>query len=159
MKTNNILLIIASVLLLLGLIPSIIPKTNNVCDVATINVTTPSDPELKNSTVDVTKILQSGSKSDALRLASLYLDISKIIALDNENSVIKNTDEIREANKLSGMLCFLNLKDKYDGLAEAANKVIVTGIGDDNVPLDSSLREKAVKSFEALAWACKEGSK
>ena len=69
MKTNNILLIIASVLLLLGLIPSIIPKTNNVCDVATINVTTPSDPELKNSTVDVTKILQSGSKSDALRFS------------------------------------------------------------------------------------------
>lgn len=159
MKTNNILLIIASLLLLSGLIPNLTSKSNNNCDISVVSVVAPDDPKLKDSTADIIKILQSGSKSDALRLAALYLDISKLIALDNETTVIKNTDEIREANKLSGALCFLNLKNKYEGLAESANKVIVAGIGDDNVPLDSSLREKAVKSFEALAWACKEGSK
>ena len=124
-----------------------------------VNVVEPNDPELKAACLEVAKILQKGGSADALRLSSLYSDIGDLIALDGENEVIKNTEEIRQTNKLSGLLLRLDIKGKYEGLAEAAEKVIVTGIGSDDVSLDKDSRSKAVTSFKALAWACKEGSK
>jgi hypothetical protein len=44
-------------------------------------------------------------------------------------------------------------------LASAAKAVIVSSIGDDNVPLNKDLRAKAVDGFRALAWACDQGAK
>jgi hypothetical protein len=160
MNNKTLLIILAVVLLLIGIFkPDLGKITPNNVPVPVLNVVEPKDPELKTVCLEVTKILQKGGSSDALRLSSLYSDIGDLIALDGENEVIKNTDEIRQANKLSGLLLRLDIKGKYEGLAEAADKVIVTGIGGDDVSLDKELRNKAVTSFKALAWACKEGSK
>ena len=53
----------------------------------------------------------------------------------------------------------MNIKGKYPGLATKANDVVVLGIGDDSVELDSTLRKTAVETFRALGWACYEGAK
>jgi hypothetical protein len=37
--------------------------------------------------------------------------------------------------------------------------MIVSVVGDDQIPLTTELRAKAIDSFMALAWACNEGSK
>lgn len=156
---KTILLIIAAILLLVGIFKpnlSVVPDTPSV---PTINIVAPSDPELKKACSEVVSILQDGKSSDALRLSSLYMDIAYLIELDGENEVIKTTEDIRQANSLSGLLLKLDIKGKYKNLAGAAKNVIVTGIGDDDVALDAELRKKAVESFRALAWACQEGSK
>jgi hypothetical protein len=160
MNNKTLLIILAVVLLLIGIFkPNLGVVVPNNGPVPVVNVVEPNDPELKASCLEVAKILQKGGSSDALRLSSLYSDIGDLIALDGENEVVKNTEEIRQTNKLSGLLLRLDIKGKYEGLAEAAEKVIVTGIGSDDVSLDKELRNKAVTSFKALAWACKEGSK
>ena len=94
-----------------------------------------------------------------MNLSNLYSDLAKLTALDSTNEVIKNTDEIRDANRIAGLLYDLNLKNKYPGLAEAADNLFKTHIGNDNVSLDPTLRTKAVEAFNALAWAFYEGSK
>ena len=109
--------------------------------------------------IDAFKVGGSTRSADALRLAQLYNDLSVLISLSGENTVIKNTEEIRQANSLSGLMLRLNIKGEYPGLTEAAYNFLVTQIGDDIVPLDSNLRSKAVNTFKALAWACNEGSK
>ena len=160
MNNKTLLIILAVVLLLIGIFkPNLGVVVPNNGPVPVVNVVEPNDPELKAACLEVAKILQKGGSADALRLSSLYSDIGDLIALDGENEVVKNTEEIRQTNKLSGLLLRLDIKGKYEGLAEAAEKVIVTGIGSDDVSLDKDLRSKAVTSFKALAWACKEGSK
>lgn len=160
MNNKTLLIILAVVLLLIGIFkPDLGVVVPNNGPVPVVNVVEPSDPELKTACLEVVQILQKGKSADALRLSSLYSDIGDLIALDGENEVIKNTEEIRQANKLSGLLLRLDIKGKYEGLSEAAEKVVVTGIGSDDVSLEKELRNKAVNSFKALAWACKEGSK
>jgi hypothetical protein len=53
----------------------------------------------------------------------------------------------------------LNIKDKYPNLAEAAQDLVTTGIGDDDILLTEELREKSAESFRALSWAFYQGSK
>ena len=81
--------------------------------------------------------------------------------LEKEKDIkkIKNTEEIRQANKLAGLMLRLDIKGKYEDLPEAAQALVLTAIGDDNVLLNPDLRAKAVNGFKALAWACNEGSK
>jgi hypothetical protein len=79
--------------------------------------------------------------------------------LDGEDAVIKTTDEVRQANSLSGVMLKLDMKGKYKDLASSCNSVIQAAIGDDSVLLDKDLRAKAADGFKALAWACNEGSK
>lgn len=155
---KNYLLIVAIILLLFGIFkPSFFSTAKPVS--SNIKVVQPDDNEMQQCCEELSNILQTGKSTDALRLASLYSDISDLIALDGEGTVITNTEEIRQANKLSGTLLNLNIQGKYKGLAEAANAVVVKGIGDDNIVLDKDLRTEAVKTFRILAWACKEGSK
>jgi hypothetical protein len=161
MKNNTFLLIIGSLLLVYGLFVNLeinktpIPNSSPV-------VVAPLDPTLKISCEKVITVFKEGSSDrniDCIKLSNLYNDLAKLIALDNNNEIIKNTDEIRDANRLAGLLYNLDLKGKYPGLAEAANNVIVNYIGNDNVVLDKNLRDKAVEAFKGLAWACYEGSK
>lgn len=98
-------------------------------------------------------------KKDAQGLAQLYSDLSKLIALDNDDTIIKNTEEIREANKLSGKMLNLGLKDKYENLAETCDDIVKTYIGDENIVLSSELRKRSSEVFDALSWALKEGTK
>ena len=53
----------------------------------------------------------------------------------------------------------LNIKDKYKGLAEAAQELLSESIGLEDAVLTTELRQKAAESFRALSWAFYEGSK
>lgn len=163
MNNKTLILIMGCVLLFVGLVKpdfsNIIPSRNNT---PIIVVTEPMSDDLKQLCEPVINALQNGGSSrvhDGRRLSSLYMDLASLIELDGDNQVIKNTEEIRQANRLSGVMLRLNIKDKYPNLGSAANAVVVQSIGDDILILDNDLRTKAVDAFRALAWACNEGSK
>lgn len=165
---NKFLLILAAVLVVVGIAkPNIgswfTKPINNVVIVDDIVVVTPpSDPAIKDSCLSVIASISGGPESrgkDGKRLANLYLDIATLIELDGEDQVIKTTDEIRQANSLAGLMVRLDIKNKYPKLAESANAVLVSAIGDENTLLSPGLRTKAAEAFRALAWACNEGTK
>jgi hypothetical protein len=165
LNSKNLLLVVAGVLIFVGLTkPDLIwlvkPKPSVVENI--LVVTPPESKELREKCQPVIDALRGGSsnrKQDAKRLSELYSDLAVLIRLDGTNEVVKNTEEIRQANSLSGAMLQMNLKGKYPGLSEAAQSVIVSEIGNDIVPLDENLRGQAVKAFSSLAWACLEGSK
>ena len=164
---NKVLLGVGVVLLALGIfkpdLGSLLNNSNvSVPDVSCV-VDAPSDDNLlqiSRAVIDVLKSSDDSTKrSDCLKLSSLYCDMANLIELDKDDKVISDTASIREANSLAGKMLRLNIKDKYNGLAEVARDVIVVGIGEDDVPLDDDLRQKAAESFRALSWAFYEGSK
>lgn len=120
-----------------------------------VEIPKPTDPVLLELAAPVTSAL-NGSGEDGEKLANLYNDLATLIEINDE--IIKNTEEIREANKIAGRMSRLDLKGKYPNLSEAANNMIIKYIGDDNAALSDDLRSKSVSAFRALAWACKEGS-
>jgi hypothetical protein len=161
---NKILLIIGAILLVLGLVrPNInLPINNKPVDNPIVIITPPSDNDVKELCKPIIESLKNGSSSrekDAQRLSDLYLDLSTLVELDGDNEVIKTTEEIRQANSLTGVMLRLNIKGAYPGLGEASQALLSSQLGDDMVTLDSTLRNKAVDTFRALAWACNEGSK
>lgn len=154
------LLILGGILLLIGLLrPDFSNLLNNNSVNHEMSIPKPSNVELLDECEQVTLALKNGNPLEAKRLASLYLDLASLIALDGDDLVVKNTEEIRQANSLSGVMLKLDIKGKYPKLAESAKSVIVAAIGDDNVPLTKDLRDKASEGFRALAWACNEGAK
>lgn len=159
MTNKKLLLVLGGGLLLIGLLKPDLSSLLNNTSSADLVISKPSNVELLDECEQVTLSLKNGNKYEAKRLASLYLDIADLIALDGEDLVIKNTDDIRQANSLSGTMLKLDLKGKYPKLAESAKALIVASVGDDNVLLTKDLRAKAVDGFKALAWACNEGSK
>ena len=165
LNSKSLLLILAGVLIFVGLTKPdlkwpVKPKPNVVDTIVVI--TPPESKELREKCELVIDALKNGSgdrKQDAKRLSELYSDLAVLIKLDAENEVVKTTEEVRQANSLSGLMLQMNIKDKYDGLPEATTAVVLSEVGDDIVPLDEELRGKAVKAFMALSWACLEGSK
>ena len=165
MSKEKILLVIASILILLGLFKpdftSLIPVSiPSVVDV--IDVDPPTDENLKALADKVVECFKSGSpdrKTEALKLAELYYDISILVSLDAEKETISSTEAIRQTNMLAGPMLRMEIKDKYDGLADAADKLLASTIGTENVKLTEELRNKSVDAFLALSWACLEGSK
>jgi hypothetical protein len=164
MKNNNLLLVVAGLLILVGLTKfdlsrlNILPNKPNAVDV--LELPEPTDENVKKEAEDVVAILkESGAKVDAKKLRDLYLDLAKLVELDGEDEVIKNTDEIRQANSLAGLMLRLDIKGKYPNLAKEAKEVVVASIGDDHIVLSKELRVKAVEGLNALAWACNMGSK
>ncbi len=165
LNSKTLLLILAGVLIFVGLTKPdlkwpVKPKPSVVDTI--VVVTPPESKELREKCQSVIDVLQNGSgdrKQDGKRLSELYSDLAVLIRLDGDKEVVKTTEEIRQANSLSGVMLQMNIKDKYEGLSEATQKVIVSEIGDDIVPLDEQLRGKAVQAFMALSWACLEGSK
>lgn len=160
MKNKNLLLLVVGILLLgYGVVSKVyVPQNNNT----SVIVVAPLDNDLKNDCGPIIEAFKNGSADrniDGIKLSSLYSDLAKLIALEETNEIVKSTIEIREANKLAGLLYDLRLKDKYPDLAKEANALVVKYIGDDNVVLDDHLRKKAVDVFNALSWACYEGSK
>jgi hypothetical protein len=156
-------MILAAVLVAIGLIKPDLSFLNQPSSSPTsVVVVAPLDPDLRTKCSKVISSLQSGDNSrkiDGTRLASLYMDLATLIELDNEDTIISNTEEITEANKLTGLMLKLNMKGKYPDLAESCDSVVKSVIGDDKINLDQVLRSKAVEAFRALAWACMEGSK
>lgn len=167
-NSKTILVVLAAVLIFIGVVKPDIshwikpnPSPSNVVDVVDVPVA-PTDQILKEKADLVVKALLSGDghrKIDGSRLSGLYRDLAILIQLDGENEVVKNTDEVRQANAIAGVMVRLDIKGKYPDLAKAATEVVVAGIGDENTVLSKDLRKKAVDSFKALSWACYEGSK
>jgi len=161
---KNLILNIAIVLIGIGLLKPSIPGfiNNKPIAIDVLELAEPSDDKLKAEANDVVAIFKhagSDAKSDARRLRDLYMDLAKLVSLDGEDEVIKNTEEIRQANSLTGVMLRLDIKDKYPNLAKEAKEVIVAAIGDDNIVLSKELRVKTADALNALAWACNEGSK
>lgn len=162
---NKILLVVAVLLIFLGLGKIDLTKFNPLNSIpSTVDVmelAAPTDENVKKEAQDVINLLvaSGGSKSDFKRLRDLVLDLGRLVQLDGEDLVIKNTEEIRQANSLSGVMLKLDIKGKYPNLAKEAKEVIVASLGDDNIPLTPELRSKAVDGFNALAWAYNEASK
>jgi hypothetical protein len=160
---KNIVLILAGLLILLSLsskfnLVNLSPNSSPKVDV--MELAEPTDPNVKKEADDVVSVLkESGAKGDAKRLRDLYLDLAKLVELDGENEVVRNTEEIRQANSLAGVMLRLDIKGKYPDLAKEAKEVVVASIGDDQILLSKGLRAKAVEGFNALAWACNTGSK
>jgi hypothetical protein len=160
---SKFLLIVAAVLVIFGLLKpnlnSFIPSRPD--NVSIVVVEKPSNPDLLEATKPVIEALSLDPErtTDGKRLAELYNDLATLVQLDGENTVIKNTEEISQANAISGLLLRLDIKGKYPELARAAKDLMVKAIGDDMVELDTTLRSKAVEGFKALSWACLEGSK
>jgi hypothetical protein len=161
---KNVLLGLGAVLIVLGLLKpdlSVLFNKPSVDNVSVVVVEKPSNPEILDECQEVINALKADSdrKVDGKRLASLYLDMATLVSLDGEDQVVKDTESIRQANKLAGVMLRLDLKGKYPDLKDAAQKLVVASIGDDNVLLDNKLRQGAVDGFKALAWACDQGSK
>jgi len=161
---KNMMLGLAIVLIVVGLLKpdlSSVGFPSNPVAVDVLELKEPTDSVVKAKADVVVDILKSVSdhKADAKRLRDLYLDLAKLIELDGDDEVIKTTEEIRQANSLSGLMLRLDIKGKYKDLAKANEEVIVESMGKDNIPLDKELRAKAVSAFNALAWACNLGSK
>jgi hypothetical protein len=165
LNSKSLLLILAGILIFVGLTKPdfkwpVKPKPSVVDTI--VVVTPPESKKLKEKCQLVIDVLQNGSgdrKQDGKRLSELYSDLAVLIKLDGENEVVKTTEEIRQANSLAGVMLQMNIKDKYKGLSDATQTVLLSELGDDIVPLDEELRGKAVKAFMALSWACLEGSK
>jgi len=159
---NKYLLGIGIGLIVLGLYQSVnvsIPSISSPCQ--TLKIDAPPEGELRELAQDVIQSWRDGSSDrsiDGQKLASLYNDISILIALDTD-SIVNSTNAIREANILSARLLKINLKDKYPGLAESMSTLLKVYVSDQDVQLDDSLRQKSSEAFAALAWACLEGSK
>lgn len=164
MNKSKVLLIVGVILLAIGflkpdlaqIVPNRVPAT-----IDNMELSEPNDEALKKEANDIVTLLKSsnGSKKDFKALRDLALDLAQLISLDGDDLVIKNTDDIRQANSISGAMLRLDIKGKYANLAKEAKEVIIAGIGDDNVTLNSNLRKKGVESFHALAWAYNEASK
>lgn len=162
--SNKVLLVFGVVLVVFGLsqyYPVNNPSPNNPVNVVeTLEIDPPSDENLKQLAESVVKSLKEGSEDrtkDGLRLANLYKDMSILIALDD--NIIKNTNDIAQANVLSAKFLKINLKGKYPGLAESADNLFKSYVSENAVPLDSEMRKKAVDAFQALAWGCLQGAK
>jgi len=160
---TKIVLALGSLLVFWGLFGS---KINSVIDnkpvvVDVLELSVPSDENVKKEAQDVVNVLKSAgaSKSECRKLRDLMIDLGRLVELDGENEVVKNTEEIRQANSLAGVMLQLDLKGKYSKLPQEAKEVVVAAIGDDNVVLSKELRPKAVDGFNALAWAYNEASK
>lgn len=157
---DKILFIVGSLLILFALTKTNLSELFVVNTIPyNIEVIDNDSQKLVESVISCLKNGSSDRKYDGKKLASLYNDIAILISLDNENEIIKNTEEIRQANSISGLMLKLDIKDKYPKLAEECNKYLVSVIGDDNVSLDKDLRSKAVSAFKNLAWAFNESSK
>lgn len=166
MSTKKILLSVALLLLCVGILKPDLGSWTSLLDrnpavpVVNLDLSEPSEDLLPKAN-NVVKALSvdSDRKVDGKRLASLYNDMATLISLDGTDEIIKTTEDIRQANRLSGLMLKLDIKGKYPDLPEANEALVKAAIGDDQVLLNQDLRAKAVNGFKALAWACNEGSK
>lgn len=163
MNKKNIVLGLAGLLIIVGLVKPDLSRflASKPVVVDVLELTAPSDETLLKEAKDVLDVVKKNnmSKQEARKLRDLYLDIGQLVKLDGEDEVIKNTEEIRQANSIAGPMLRLDIKGKYPNLAKEAKEVIVAAIGDDNIVLSPELRVKGVDGFNALAWAYNEASK
>jgi len=165
LNKKNLALIVGTILIIIGLIKpdlsNLISWPSRPVAIDVLELPAPTAANIKKEAEEVVSLLKSYSaaKPDLKRLRDLMLDLGRLVELDGEDTVIKNTEEIRQANSLSGVMLRLDIKGKYPDLAKESKEVVVAAIGDDNINLSPELRVKAVEGFNALAWAYNEASK
>jgi hypothetical protein len=165
MNTKTLLLSLGGLLIVIGFFKPDLGLLVNRPKPVVIEIeelSAPTREGLRAKADEVVEVLKDGDvdrKIDGKRLASLYVDLATLVSLDGEDEVIKNTEEIRQANKLAGTMLKLDMKNKYPKLAEACKAVMVEAVGDDSVALNKESRVQASEGFKALAWACLQGAK
>lgn len=161
MPNNKILLTIAGLLIIIGLLkPNLGGLLSKPQSIDSVVLAEPNESFKSAVSAVVDALLADNDrKVDGKRLASIANDVSTLISLDGENEAIKNTEEIRQINKLIGPMLKLDIKGKYPELAKASQDLIVSAIGEDVLLLDKDLRIKSSEAFKALAWAYNEGAK
>lgn len=164
---NKVVLLVGAILVAIGIFrpdfSNLLPKPGPVVvDTQTVVVEEPTNPSLKEAALKVAEVIKNGEgnrKVDGLALASLYADIAMLISLDEENEVVKTTNDIREINSVSGSMMNLKLSGKYPGLSTAARELVIGAVGDDIAVLNEESRKAAVEAFNALSWGCSQGAK
>jgi hypothetical protein len=161
MSNKTVLLGIGLALVCVGVFKPNLNLGSKPSSVVSVVVDKPSDPELLKLAQDLVAVVQENevTKEDGLKLSSLCYDMATLISLDGSSEVVKNTEEIRQANKLSGAMLRMDMNKKYPQLAAKMNAVVVGYIGDDVVVLNPELRTKAYDAFKAMSWAFNEGTK
>lgn len=163
MYNKKVVLVLGVALVCLGLfgskfdLGSKTPVNNSV----SVSVDKPSDEALLTLAQDLVSCVKNSkvTREDGLKLANLAMDMSTLIGLDGSSEVIKSTEEIRQANRLSGMMLRMDMNKKYPELASKMNTIVIAYIGDDIVSLNAELRTKSCDVFKAIAWAFVEGTK
>lgn len=159
---EKLILFIAGLLIFFSVVQpnvgNIWPKTSVVESIVVPSISE-DDQKSVASIVESFRQGSSDRSTDGKRLAGLYMDLATLIQLDGDDVVIKNTEEVKQANSLAGVMLRMNIKDKYPDLAANCNAYLISMVGQDIVDLDESLRKKASDCFTNLAWACYEGSK
>lgn len=156
---NKVLFGIGALLIIVGIykpqfyIPIINPNPTPVSNILEHYITdVPENPELLKIARDITKILigsnDNNRKNNCLKLSSLYADLDTLISLHGDDMVIKDTASIREANRLTGIMLRLDMKNKYPGLSAKCEELMVAAIGSDEALLDNDLRNKGREASE-----------
>ena len=106
---KNLVLWLGAILIVLGLFKPDLSKffnSNESNSAVSVVLEKPSNPEILDECQAVIDALKANKdrKSDGVRLASLYSDMATLVSLDGEDTVLKNTEEIRQANKLAGVM-------------------------------------------------------
>lgn len=165
MKTTDKILLCLGAILVLGALlkPDLSSLPNfNIGGGSSVVELDPVDSETQTkvkSVIDVIKNGPSSRKQDGVRLASLFHDMSTLVAVDGDTSIIKSTNDIRNAVSLVGDMLRMNISSKYEDFEKETTEFVQSMIGTEDIMLDSDTRAEAVKAFQALAWACLQGSK
>jgi hypothetical protein len=166
MNKNNLILILAGTLVLIGLVK---PDFSNLLPGKPVVVenealAAPASDEVKAVAEKITKIFKESSAKDkkfkGQRFKSLMIDLAKLIKLDSEKEVIKSTKELRFANAVAGNMSDLDMKGEFVDLAKTCTEVITVSLGGtEDILLTPELREKGGDGFLAIAWAVEQGLK
>jgi len=166
MNKNNLVLILAGTLVLIGLVKpdfsNLLPNKPVVVENETLSA--PVSDGVKAVAEKITKIFKESSAKDkkikGQRFKSLMIDLAKLIKLDSEKEVIKSTKELRFANAVAGNMSDLDMKGEFVDLAKTCTEVIAVSLGGtEDILLTPELREKGGDGFLAIAWAVEQGLK
>jgi hypothetical protein len=167
MNKNNLVLILAGTLVLIGLVKpdfsNLLPN-NRPAVIENEVLAAPASDEVKAVAEKITKIFKESSAKDkkikGQRFKSLMIDLAKLIKLDSEKEVIKSTKELRFANAVAGNMSDLDMKGEFVDLAKTCTEVTTVSLGGtEDILLTPELREKGGDGFLAIAWAVEQGLK
>jgi hypothetical protein len=138
---------------------------------ARLNVVTPAPSPVVVNVDDLSpamatfkRSLSSVNAEDRAALADYYAGLSRAVESDPQaDPVFKTTQQIRTGHR-AGLLVlwrgFLgNATNEYAGLREGMEGVLAEAIGNDEVPLNPAIRQKAVAAFRDMAALCTSGKR
>ena len=117
----------------------------------------PVTPDLQAAVASI-QTLAKQSPSAAKQVGFLYRDIANVLLRDSGNSntiVIKTTGQLREGIRISEQLFAqkTNLPSQLPELSPMINQVFDNQLTLKDQALTSDLRQKAVNTANAIAWA------